>query len=268
MRNTKAHSQPDQGHKINLPLISNLWSWRRRLRVPWAARTSNQSILKEINLEYALEDWWGSWSSNTLATWCEESTHWKRPWCRERLRAGGGWSDRGRDGWMASLTHWAWVWANSGRWWRTGRPDMLQSMWSQRGGHDWATEQQKYQNWCWNVFLIFGRVWGQEEKGTTEDEMAGWHHWLDGREFQWTPGVGDGQGGLACCDSWGRQESDTTERLIWSEGIMQTCLFTSLIFNIVPEVLINAMRLWRNKKTKAGKDKIELHCVWITWLFT
>ena len=54
------------------------------------------------------------------------------------------------------------------------------------------------------------RGWGQEEKGTTEDEMAGWHHQLDGREFGWTPGVGDGQGGLACCDSWGRKESDTT----------------------------------------------------------
>ena len=56
-----------------------------------------------------------------------------------------------------------------------------------------------------------GRDWGQEEKGTTEDEMAEWHHWLDGHESEWTPGVGDGQGGLACCDSWGRKESDTTE---------------------------------------------------------
>ena len=64
-----------------------------------------------------------------------------------------------------------------------------------------------------------GRDWGQEEKGTTEDEMAGWHHWLDGCESQWTPGVGDGQGGLACCDSWGRKESDMTERLIWSDLI-------------------------------------------------
>ena len=56
-----------------------------------------------------------------------------------------------------------------------------------------------------------GRDWGQE------DEMAGWHHWLDGREFEWIPGVGDGQGGLACCDSWGHKESDTTERLNWTE---------------------------------------------------
>ena len=62
-----------------------------------------------------------------------------------------------------------------------------------------------------------GRDWGQEEKGMTEDEMAGWHHWLDGRESEWTPGVGDGQGGLACCDSWGHKESDRTERLNWTE---------------------------------------------------
>ena len=65
-----------------------------------------------------------------------------------------------------------------------------------------------------------GRDWGQEEKGTTEDEMAGWHHWLDGRESEWSPGVGDGHGGLACCDSWGHKESDTTERLNWTELIL------------------------------------------------
>ena len=62
-----------------------------------------------------------------------------------------------------------------------------------------------------------GRDLGQEEKGTTEDEMAGWHHWLDGRESEGTRGVGDGQGGLACCNSWGRKESGTTERLNWTE---------------------------------------------------
>ena len=64
-----------------------------------------------------------------------------------------------------------------------------------------------------------GRDWGQEEKGTTEDELAGWHHWLDGNEFEWTPGVGDGQGSPACCDSWGCKESDTTEWLNWTELI-------------------------------------------------
>ena len=62
-----------------------------------------------------------------------------------------------------------------------------------------------------------GRDWGQEEKGTTEDEMAGWHHWLDGHEFEWTLGVGDGQGGLALCNSWSRKESDATERLNWTK---------------------------------------------------
>ena len=62
-----------------------------------------------------------------------------------------------------------------------------------------------------------GRDWEQEEKGTTEDEMAGWHHWLNGCESKWTPGVGDGQGGLVCCDSWGCKESDTTEQLNWTE---------------------------------------------------
>ena len=62
-----------------------------------------------------------------------------------------------------------------------------------------------------------GRDLGQEEKGMTEDEMAGWRHWLDGHESEWTPGVGDGQGGLACCNSWGRKELDTTERPNWTE---------------------------------------------------
>ena len=61
--------------------------------------------------------------------------------------------------------------------------------------------------------LMLGEIWGQEEKGTTEDEMGGWHHQLNVHRFRWTPGVGDGQGGLVCCGSWGRKESDTTERL-------------------------------------------------------
>ena len=62
-----------------------------------------------------------------------------------------------------------------------------------------------------------GKGWGQEEKGTIEDEMVGWHHRLDGHGSGWTPGVGDGQGGLACWGSWGRKESDTTEQLNWTE---------------------------------------------------
>ena len=79
-----------------------------------------------------------------------------------------------------------------------------------------------------------GEYWGQEEKGTTEDEMAGWHCWLDGRESEWTLGVGDGQGGLECCDSWGRKESDTTEQLNWTEGECKTvsyfCMLRKLHF--------------------------------------
>ena len=100
-----------------------LWCWRRLLRVPWTARRLNQSIRKEISPEYSLEGrsdlkYW-SWNSNTLATRCEELTHLKRPWCWERLRAGGEGNNRGWDGCMASLTQWTWVWVNSGSWWWT-----------------------------------------------------------------------------------------------------------------------------------------------------
>ena len=77
---------------------------------------------------------------NTLATSCEELTHWKRPWCWEGLGAGGEGDDRGWDGWMASPTQWTWVWVNSGSWWWTVRPGVLRFMGSRRIGHDWATE--------------------------------------------------------------------------------------------------------------------------------
>ena len=110
-------------------------SWR----VPWTSSRSSQSILKEISPEHSLEGWCWSWNSNTLATWSEELTHWKRLWCRERLRAGEG-GDRGWDDWMASPTQWTWVWTSSRSWWWTGRPGMLQPMGSQTVGHDWVTE--------------------------------------------------------------------------------------------------------------------------------
>ena len=76
-----------------------------------------------------------------------------------------------------------------------------------------------------------GRDWGQEEKGTTEDEMAGWHHQLDPHEFGWTPGVGDGQGGLMCCDSWGHKESDMTEWLNWTEEVISESESCSVVTN-------------------------------------
>ena len=157
---------------------------------------------------------------------------------------------------MASPTQWTWVWVNYGSWWWKWRPGMLHFMGSQRVGHNWVTELNWKLHWsnsqkqikeavCLSQLMLndaeaetpvlwpphakswligkdsdAGRDWGQEEKGTTEDEMAGWHHRLDGRESEWIPGVGDGQGGLACCDSRGRKESDTTERLNWCLSLL------------------------------------------------
>ena len=112
-------------------------SWRSVLGVHW-------------------KDWCWSWNSNTLATWCKELTHLKRPCCWERLRAGGEADDRGWDGWMASPTQWTWVWVDSGSWWWTERPGVLWFMGSQRVGHDWTTEL----NWI----LCFFK--GQLEKMT------------------------------------------------------------------------------------------------------
>ena len=106
-------------------------------------------------LDVHWKDWCSNWNSNTLATWCEGLTHLKRPWCWERLKAGGEGDDRGWDGWMAPLNQWTWVWVDLG--------------------------------------------------------------------------VGDGQGGPACCDSWGRKESDTTERLNWTVGVFNISLKATTI---------------------------------------
>ena len=113
------------------------------LKVPWIARRSNQSILKEISPEYSLEGLCWSWSSNTLATWCKELTHLKD--------------------------------------------------------------------------LEVGKDWRREEKGMTEDEMVGWHHHLNGHEFEQAPGAGYGWGRLVCCSPWGRKQLDMTEWLNWSD---------------------------------------------------
>ena len=91
----------------------------------WATR----EVKSILNTHW--KDWCWSWNSNTLATWCDELIHLKRPWCWEKLKAGGEWDDRGWDGWMASPSQWTWVWVNSRSWWWTGRPGMLQSMESQ-----------------------------------------------------------------------------------------------------------------------------------------
>ena len=113
-----------------------LWCWRRLLRVPRTAKRSNQSILKKIIPEYSVEGLMLKLKRQYLATWCEELIHLKRPWCWERLKAGG--DDREWDGWMASQTQWTGV--SSGSWWWIGKPGILQSMESQRVGHEWVTE--------------------------------------------------------------------------------------------------------------------------------
>ena len=115
-----------------------LWCWKRLLRVPWIARRVNQSILKEISSKYSSEGL--MLKLQYLAAWWEELTHLKRPWCWERLRAGGEGDDRGWDGWMSSLTQWIWVRVSSGCWGWTGKPGMVQSMGSEKVWNDWATE--------------------------------------------------------------------------------------------------------------------------------
>ena len=124
-------------------MLLNCGAGRRLLRVPWTARRSNQSILKEISSEYSLEELILKLKLQYFGhlMWRTDS----RPWCWERLKAGGEGEDRGWDGWMASPTRWPWVWANSLSWWWTGKPGVLQSMGSQRVRHDWVTEL----NWHW-----------------------------------------------------------------------------------------------------------------------
>ena len=114
-----------------------LWCWRRLLRVPWTARRSNQSIPKEISPEYSLE---GMMLKLKLQNFGHLMQRTDSSWCWERLKVGGEGDDRGWDGWMTSLTQWTWVWVNSGSWWWTERPGVLQSMGSQRVRHNWATE--------------------------------------------------------------------------------------------------------------------------------
>ena len=113
-----------------------LLCWRRLLRVPWTARRSNQSILKEISPEYSLEGLMLKLKFQSFGHLMQRTDS----WCWERLKVGGEGDNRGWGGWMASPIQWTWVWVNSGSWWWTGRPGMPQFMGSQRVGHNWATE--------------------------------------------------------------------------------------------------------------------------------
>ena len=127
-------------------LMLLICGWRRLLIVPCTARRSNQSILKKISPWCSLEGLMLKQNSNILATWCEELTHLKRPWCWERLKAGDEGDNRGWDGYMASPTQWTWFWVDSGSWWWTGRPGVLRFTGSQRVTHDWATELKWTEN--------------------------------------------------------------------------------------------------------------------------
>ena len=103
-----------------------------------------------------------------------------------------------------------------------------------------------------------GRDWGQEEKGMAEDEMAGWHHRLNGREFEWTPGAGDGRGGLACCDSWGRKESDTTERLNWTERKEKSMMISNIL---VHTAVLKSVAKISKYKGGFGKEQWMMCCL-------
>ena len=124
-----------------------VWCWRRFLRVPWTARRSNQSILKEISPGIFLEGMMLKLKLQYFGHLMRRVDSLEKT-CWEGLGAGGEGDDRGWDGWMASLTRWTWVWVNSGSWWWTGRPGMLRFMGSQRVWHDWATELNWTENHC------------------------------------------------------------------------------------------------------------------------
>ena len=148
-----------------------LWCWRRLLRVPWTARRSNRSIIKEISSEYSLE-----------GLMLKLKLHWKIPWWWERFKAEG--DDRGWDGWVASPTRWTWVWVNSGIWGWTGKPGMLQSMGLQRVRPDWATELNRL---LWVFFILsFPHVF-EFAQGTSKDSILKWkvHNVQSGPDTQW-----------------------------------------------------------------------------------
>ena len=174
--------EEDKYHILSLTL--ELWCQRRLLRVPWLARMSSQSILKESALNIPWKDRYWSWSSNILATWCRGPTHWETPWCWERLKprekGTTGWGScclikRGWEGWMEPSTQWTWVWENSRRWWMTGKPGMLQPMGWQRVGNNLATEQQQQyvESKVWHKWIFLQNKKRQNRLVSDKDEGVG-----------------------------------------------------------------------------------------------
>ena len=154
-----------------------LWCWRRLLRVPGLQGEPASPSWRKSVLNVHWKGWCWSWNSNTLATCCEELTHWKRPWCWERLKAGEEGDNRGWNGWMASLTQWTWVWVSSVNWWWTGKPGVLQSMGLQRVRHDWATEL----NWTdgmdgSHIALWDGNRSSRETRSVTGQQQIPWYY--------------------------------------------------------------------------------------------
>ena len=141
---TSKHMKQRAFHQHLRTHLHDCLSWGNSSKGPARRKGDWEAICEaKVSVNIHWKDWCWSWSSNTLATWCEELTHLKRPWCWERLKVGGEGDNRGWDGWMVSPTRRTWVWVNSGGWWWTGRPGVLRFMGSQRVGHDWAAEQ----NW-------------------------------------------------------------------------------------------------------------------------
>ena len=131
-----------------------LWCWRRLLRVPWTARRANQSILKEISPEYSLERLMLKLKLQYFGYLMWRTDSFEKTLMLGKIEGRRRRDDRGWDGWMASPTQWTWVWVNSGSWWWTGRPGMLQSMGSQRIGHDWAAELKGgFYKYLWQAAL-------------------------------------------------------------------------------------------------------------------
>ena len=144
----------DGGFYLSLSVSECQGFWKRLLRVPWTARRSSQSVLKEINPGYPLEGLMLKLKLQYFGHLMQRADSLKRPWCWEGLKEGGEEDDRKWDGWMASPTRWIWVWASSRSWWWTGKPGVLQSRGSQRVRHDWATEQ----NWLkWKLLSVLRR---------------------------------------------------------------------------------------------------------------
>ena len=172
--------------KTECPRIDafELWCWRRLLRVPWQQGDPTSPFWRKSVLNIHWKDWCWSWSSNTLPTWFEELTCWKRPWGWERLKAGEG-DDRGWDGWMTSPTGWTWVWAISGSWWWTGNPGMLESMGSQRSDMterlNWTDSEVQLVDRVptWGFYSVFhpdGDIW-EQLVNITKERRKGTEHY-------------------------------------------------------------------------------------------